>query len=496
MIWLVLIFLFIITFFSTTGAGIGSSAFHYGFFIGPIFEILHGHSYPLTLDLQYGWGLTAFLAVYYKLLGSVTLLGMQNLLKILAFLQYSLIFFIASALYQSRKIALLALGAILFFNFYSQGDLYYTCPSIGFLRFGFIYLILFTWVCEGKWISEKSSFIIVSILGSLSFVWSFESAVYTLPALFFAEYIQHSFKKFLPIFLACFSCIILAYLAPMLFYGQWPELWRYYEYPLLYASGFGQVPLTRYFNAWWFFPLLYGFLSIKIISGSISNRFVSALTVYGMLLFTYYGGRAEPNNLFHVAIPFILLSIYLVINLNPLTKTSRQVLLAMLLVAYCSIEMAWDSHSLVAENIWKKNLPLLKHSLLTLAADRDSQLNVNACIDYQPLYKYIENNSIALISDDENIYRFYDCTKTHNAFGLNPYAEIAINPKATQRIAARATASTNKFLLVDAQLIQHKTDRYNSHLATSILESFATEKIGELKIGATTFVLLRNQKIV
>ena len=116
LIYLLLLSLFMITFFSTSGYDI----YHYTYFIGPIIEIIYGHFHPLTLDAQYGSGLTTFLALYYKLLGYVTIGGMQNLLKILTFMQYSLVFFIASAIYQSRKIAFLALLATLFFHFYSQ----------------------------------------------------------------------------------------------------------------------------------------------------------------------------------------------------------------------------------------------------------------------------------------------------------------------------------------------------------------------------------------
>ena len=486
--------LFLVTFYSNAGY----DPLHTGFFIGPVLEVLYGHAHPLTLDIQYGGGLTAFLAAYYKVRGAVTDEGMQDLLKALTFIEYTLVFFVAEALYHSRKIAFIALLAILFFNFYSVGAIYYGYPSIGALRFGFIYLILFTWLLEGAWLSQRTVFFIVSILGSLAFIWSFESAVYTIPALFFAEYVNKSFKKFFPVFLGCFSLIVLAYLSPILFQGKWPEFWRYYEYPLLYANGLAQMPLTRLANIWWFFPLIYGFFLIKIMSGALSSKLISALTVYGALLFTYFGGRSASPNIFHVSIPFILLSIYFILNLKTVTHFTKHIFLSCVLVVILSQDMVWGGTGLVALNFWNKNLVLFKKNIVAVLMNTTPKIpsvNDKYCAAFQPLHKYIENNSIAIMNEHSDFYHFYACTKTHNAFGLNPYLEISSNPFASNRAILKAEALANRFILVDSDLIRLKSSLFNKELPQSILQKISVKMIEELKVDDTTYIVYENKRV-
>lgn len=53
----VIVFLGIVIFGSMLGA---MEVTHYSFFLGPIIEILYGHLHPLSIDIQYGGGLSFF----------------------------------------------------------------------------------------------------------------------------------------------------------------------------------------------------------------------------------------------------------------------------------------------------------------------------------------------------------------------------------------------------------------------------------------------------
>ncbi len=492
LLFFVPIFLFIVTFFSS--AGYNNS--HYNFILGPVIEILYGHAHPLSIDNQYGGGLTAFLALYFKLKGNISIEGFQTLLHFLTFIQYLLVYFICVTLYHSHRIALLTLLAILFFGFYSLGDGYYATPSTGFLRFGFIYLILLSYMLEDKLYSKEVGYFITAIIGSLSIIFSFEIAIYTIPALFFAEYMSGNIRLFLPIFIGCIIVTAAIYLSPFILQAKWPLLWHYYEYPLLYAAGFGQIPLNRLISFWWLFPLLYGFFLIRIVSGNISNKIIIALVVYGMALFTYYGGRAHPNNIFHISIPFIILSVYLVINLKSLSLFARQILLTFTFIVFIAVQSEWIYvGDPVIQGIWIRNIPLAINSLtpyklpIKVGGLTETPRHTHDCSYYLALMPYVKNNAIALLSADNDFIDFYACSHTHNALHINPYYEIAINPKAVNRMITNAGRGYNKYFLVDADLLKQKFDKANSMMTWKILDKIQAKPVGIVKLPNITLRL-------
>lgn len=504
--WFIPILLFFVTFGAMKG---GMEVTHYSFFLGPIIEILYGHAHPLAIDIQYGGGLTSFLALYFKLRGNVSFIGLLELLKCLAFIQYLLIFYIAHSLLQSQKLAFMALLTVLAYNFFAPNmNLYYCAPSFGFLRFGFIYLIIGCYLLEKRHVSPVIIAIMTSILGSIAFLWSFESAVYTLPALFFAEYIQKTLRLFLPIFLICFGFILLAYLFPFIAEGKSPPLWRYYEYAMEYANGFGQIPLNRLTSFWWLLPLLYGFMMIEILSGQISNKIVCALTVYGMAIFTYFGGRAHPIYVSIVSIPFILLSFYWILHLKNFSLTKRHLLLSAIVVIFMSAHYVLDPAQTLAQGIWRTNIPLVKQFILEgpsqpfFISDSGSpwlaKSNDDAspnCSLYKTLVPYLENQSIAIVStDDKNLITFYACTKSHNALGLNTYYETALNPKAVTRAVQRVPALQHHYLLIEANLLKDKVDLWGSELAQQLLQATPHNNIADLKIDGNTYHVLEIER--
>lgn len=505
-VWILPFFLFAATFWSMGGEDLT----HYSFFLGPVTESLYGHFHPLVLNAQYGVGLTTFLVFYFKLIGMVSLNNMQFLLKILTLIQFLLIYAIGVAIYRSKKVAFLILLTTLFFSFYSvNGWQYYMAPSIGFLRFGFIYLILFCYTLEDKYISQKTTNVLTSILLSLAVIWSFESAIYTVPAIFFAEFINKNLKKFLPIFSGCFLVILTLYLSPFILEKTWPPISRYAEYALVYAQGFGQISVGTATSFWWLFPLLYGFVLIKIITGEISNKIIVALTIYGMAVFTYFGGRAHPSALLEVAIPFVLLTAYLSLNLKINSTFRKHSVFAMTLIVFFMVNNVLFE-GVALKVIWERNIPFTKQSILAfmglpnqvVAFESPREMECSASFD--SLTKYIENNSIAMVSVDENLLLHYSaCTKTYNALLADPYEEVAINPAAIERTRERAPNLPNRYILVDAKLLDTKNPytifdkSIDMSIATSrILEKLQLTKIDELKFGKTTLVVFSRKNRV
>jgi hypothetical protein len=209
-IFFIPIFVFVLVFGSMTGS---MEVSHYGFFLGPVIEVLYGHLHPLTFDVQYGGGLTAFLALYYKIRGFVSFGGLQDLLKVLTFIQYIFIYFMSVSLYRSQLVAFVAMLAVLILSFFLPlSQYYYAVPSLGFLRFGFIYIIIVFYMLENKILSPRFVTCLVSITGAIAVLWSFESAVYTLPALLLTEYLSKNLKRFLSVFFCSFFILTFLYL--------------------------------------------------------------------------------------------------------------------------------------------------------------------------------------------------------------------------------------------------------------------------------------------
>lgn len=505
-VWMLPFFLFVATFLSMGGKEIA----HYSFFLGPVIESIYGHYHPLVLNIQYGAGLTAFLVIYFKLMGIVSLDNMQFLLKTLMLIQFLLVYAIGVAIYQSRKIAFLVLLTTLFFSFYSVGGCqYYMWPSIGFIRFGFIYLILFCYALQNKLLSDRATNVLTALLGSIAFIWSFESAIYTLPALFFAEYMNKNLKKFLSVFWFCFSFIIALYLFSFLLEKKWPPISHYYEYALVYANGFGQISMGNATSFWWLFPLLYGFILIKILTGEITNKIIIALTIYGMAIFTYFGGRAHPATLLLIAIPFVMLSAYLTLNLRLRSILLKQIMFSLMLIVFFAVNNGLFTGATI-NVLQEKNIPYLKESFRIFMGRKD-QVNLYEnpinlyiypnkalCSSFvNPLANYVEHHSIAILSpDDSFLTPFYACTKTYNALLASPLGQVAINPAAIARTRERAANISNRYILVDTKLF----DTINptkfceidlTKVRANILEKLKLVKISELKFRETTFVVFR-----
>lgn len=479
---------FILTLTFATNGGIDLR--HYSFMLGPVIEILYGHHHPFTVDIQYGGGLAFFLAFYFKLKGFISLYALHTLLKYLTFVQYLLVYTIAVTLYRSYKIAFLALVVILFFNFYSQGMKYYGYPSSGFLRFGFIYLILLCYLLEEKKIfSKKLSLFFLSLLGSISFIWSFESAMMTLPALFFAEYINKNLLAFLSVFLILFGIIIFLYLAPLLFTPHTIDWVRYIEYPMIYGEGFCRAPMNQSISFWWLLPSLYGFYLIRILLGIENRKIIVALVVYGTALFTYYIMRGHPNNIFHASIPFILLSIYLVIDIKFSSSLIKNILLASLLTSFFLPYYAFENtDKMILKKIFSSNFNLLigKENLFS-----DLLPHAENCSDFASLKKYIKNNTIALLTEDLGFFHFYTCEKISNSFKMSIYDEVIINSNAKKRILSHLKPLSNQYILVDMDLLNKNLFNlnkiYGDHFPQQLLALLQAKKIGELKLKGRIF---------
>jgi len=134
---------------------------------------------------------------------------------------------------------------------------------------------------------------------------------------------------------------------------------------------------------------------------------------------------------------------------------------------------------------------LLSDSGAPWLTDVSRKLAETGCQTYAPLAKYIENNSIAIIStDDKNLIGFYACTKSHNAFGLNPYYETALNQYAMSRKIKQSHLVPNHYVLIESNLLSSKSEFWDGQKASRFLSELHATKIGELQLDNKQVYLL------
>ena len=414
---------------------------HYSFVLGPVIEQIYGHSSLVQIAPQYGPGLTVALAWYLSLAGHITNAGLLLLLRCLTYIQFLLIFFVSWSLTRSRALAVCTLAATLMFNYFSQGGHYFSYPVTGFLRFGFPLVIVALFCMPGKHFQENYHPHLVAFLTAIASFWSFESMIYTVPAVIASTWINRRLWYCLQLSILYILAMWEAYWIFLLLNGHIPDLFQFVEYPLLYANGLSQLPLIRQTTLWWLFPpiALYG------IARSFWDRHaderVALLSVYALALFTYFGGRAHPNNLHHVSIPFILLLFHFISRIA--SRHWKNAIAVLVLTAFACINMSHFEQ-------WP-----VQSSMLVLAHESVDELRgvlpkpvYDDCRSFDGFCSYVHDGQLALLDSADGTYNVFACCGAANAFAINPFKEIEDSPRAVERVATLASTLPEQPVLV------------------------------------------------
>lgn len=305
---------------------------HYNFYLGPVNDLLHGRSMLVDINCQYGVLVIYFLALVFKS-GALPLTykGLAALIGILLVVQYSLVYLLLRRLLGSQLFAVLVLGLILRLSFFSQLGLA-ALPSIGPLRFGLTYVLLFLTVLR-SWRPrlERPAQVAVWALVGLSSAWSIETFFYLLPAyLAILVWQQLPAAGIRPLLKGvsvelrwAVAAIALVHLALALDVfsrsGELPHWGRYLEYLALYSVGeFGALPIHPW-SPWALIVGVYLASAVLLVYQGTYHapgphppelKVVAGLTAFGLAQFTYYLGRSHPNNLYHICIPSLVLAAY------------------------------------------------------------------------------------------------------------------------------------------------------------------------------------------
>ncbi len=440
---------------------------HYSYLLGPIIETLYGRHPLVDIAPQYGSGMTVALAWYFRFVGHVSNDGLLVLLKFLTYCQFLLFFVIGWSLYRSRSLAVFALLSALVFAYFSQGDQYFSYPSTGFLRFGFPMIIAGLYCIPSETFAKRYRSHLVAFIAAIASFWSFESMIYTLPAVCAAEWTAHRLRTFAPLLFIYIIAVGSAYLLPLIFSGHMPDLAQYIEYPFIYVNGFGQILLERHTTLWWLLIPIALWGVAQSIWDELPDSRIALLSVYALAIFTYFGGRAHPNNVHHISLPFILLLFFYVSKIS--YRTWRHAVAAMAVSVILSINMSDFSSG-----------PVLKSMLASLRASWNTTPPVlDDCGPYSDFRHYVRSGKIALLDASDSAYMIHACISAANAFAINPYSQTALSPLAIARAIGMARTLPKQPVLV-------ATDTESSSLASAILQ--------QMTLGQGQTVIIGNRE--
>ncbi len=307
--------------------------YHYASYLGPLSDMCAGKTLLTNVNTQYGILVYYFLRFFFLFLP----LGYTSLCLLLTaayILQYFSFYFIARKLFGSEFLSFFALAALVLVNYFAPEGQATWYPSIGPLRFGFIYLLMALVVLRNRHPRYRSLFLkLEEFAAAAAFLWSFEVCLFTLPAyLGLAAYesleVRHGRLRFeaRDFWKRVSGSLVFAALFLAFFYldvirrtGKLPQWSLYFDYNALHLGGF----FLRWMPAsgcWWavVVVLYFSFFAVLGVAFRVSNRVdrfpnfnaIALLTFYGITQFYYYVGRAVGFNLLAVSMPSLLLFLY------------------------------------------------------------------------------------------------------------------------------------------------------------------------------------------
>ena len=300
---------------------------HQDFYLGPANDIRHGR-YMLVDDYsQYGVAVIYFLAAILAPLpfGYGTFVLVVGVLTALLFVAVYVVLRVAT-----RSLAFAALGTSVALMASSIATIGRSTqyPSTGFLRFGIPWLLAAALVVAYRRDRPaRAPLLVAYALVGIASVWSFETAFYT-GATFIVTVVAAAWTRPDGTRLRCAvaqlgagaaaAAIAISGLvvATEIGRGRAPDVGGYIDFLRLYSvDGFGQLPVPD----WSLGYLMGGLYAASLVAvctlavrarGSELGRAstivpLAAVTTLGAVSLSYFLGRSHPNNLTHVAPPFV-----------------------------------------------------------------------------------------------------------------------------------------------------------------------------------------------
>jgi hypothetical protein len=306
-------------------------AANHDYFLGPAVDVLHGHPMLLSTFSQYGVGVMDALAGIFLVVpmgyGTFTLL-----LSAWTAALFAVIYIVLRWSTRSVLIAAMGLTVAVVLDIFGQLDYYTWFPSTGVLRFGLPWLVILFSLASARTSAHQRRWdaLLLATVAAAA-VWSGEAGVYCLgTAVALAcldaavadggarRRVQMAIRRVAPLLAASAAGLLTFTLTTRVTAGAWPHWKPYLDYIRLYTTqGFGNLPISPW-SPGLALGALYTASAIVIVLVAVTRpafvrdrlvafRAASGLTVLGALVYTYFLGRAHPNNLIHVSPPAVAL---------------------------------------------------------------------------------------------------------------------------------------------------------------------------------------------
>ncbi len=316
------------------------------YFLGPALDVLHGHPMLVSTFSQYGVGLMDALAALYLVVpigyGTATLL-----VSVLTVLLFAGLYYVVRWSTESVLIAAVGMAVAVTLDIFGQLLNYVDFPSTGVMRFGMPWLVLVLSLAAAR-TSRHRRLLDASVLVTVAVaaVWSAEAGAYTLAvagalACLDALVADASVRERLWMAARRSARLVGASVAGVLAFtlltrvsaGAWPNWGAYIYYVRLYTTGgFGNLPIQPW-SPGLALGAMYAVSAIVIVLLALTRpalirryriafQAAAGLTVLGTVVYTYYLGRAHPNNLVHISPPGVAL-LFVWLGIVRLTFNSR-----------------------------------------------------------------------------------------------------------------------------------------------------------------------------
>ncbi len=295
------------------------------YFLGPALDVLHGHAMLVGTFSQYGVGEMDALAAVFLIVpigyGTFTLL-----LSVATALLFVVIYLVLRWSTESLLIAAVGLTVAVVLGTFGTIGYYAWAPSTGVLRFGLPWLVILFSLASARTTANRRVFdTLVLAVVAVGAVWSGEAGFYCLGTAVALACIETAtaeadvrarmwmaVRRVAQLLATSAGALLLFTLLTRALAGAWPNWNAYLYYIRLYTTGgLGNLPIGSW-SPGLALGALYAVSAIVIVLLALTRpaflrerpvafRAATGLTVLGAIVYTYFLGRAHPNNLYHIS---------------------------------------------------------------------------------------------------------------------------------------------------------------------------------------------------
>ena len=302
----------------------------HNFFLGPVNALLAGKTMLVEVFSQYGvLSLYTLAGVFGSGQLPMSYPSFALLLSVLSVAQFGALYLLLRGAVRSEAVAGMGLLTIVTTIFFGQQGYAQEFPSTGLLRFGPVYLLLLITMLRYKRPDRQRVCLVLEALTiGISSIWSVETFGYVAltyavmtayEAIGAAATIGAVFRRLIGRFVLVVAAFTMAHAVLALAIrgqaGAWPDWPRYLDYVGLYLNNELSTLDLQAWSPWALIAAVYGFSLLALGLDLLARKrpvtwervAVAGMSVFGVAQFSYFIGRAHPNNLFHVAIPAMFL---------------------------------------------------------------------------------------------------------------------------------------------------------------------------------------------